>query len=85
MDIKLVCENHTNDITYLVYPKGISDRFASCSEDGSIRLWNVNDYTVETRCFAQGAGSPLCASYNEEVLISGWQDGRIRMFLTENS
>ncbi len=49
MDIKLVCENHTNDITYLVYPKGISDRFASCSEDGSIRLWNVNDYTVETR------------------------------------
>jgi len=30
--MKLICENHTNSITYLTYPKGISDKFASCSE-----------------------------------------------------
>ena len=30
--MRLVCENHTKSITYLTYPNGISDRFASCSE-----------------------------------------------------
>lgn len=30
--MKLLGENHTNAITYLTYPKGISDKFASCSE-----------------------------------------------------
>lgn len=50
--LKLVSENHSKAITYLVYPKGVSDRFASCSEDGTIRLWNINDYIVESRCVA---------------------------------
>jgi len=30
--MQLLGENHTNAITYLTYPKGISDKFASCSE-----------------------------------------------------
>jgi len=30
--LRLICENHTNAITYLTYPRGASDRFASCSD-----------------------------------------------------
>jgi len=67
------------------YPKGSSEKFASCSEDQSIRLWNIgSDYVVYTRCFANNAGSPLCLTYNDEIVLSGWQDGKIRMFSSEN-
>lgn len=37
-----------------------------------------------TRCFANNAGSPLSLTYNDEIVLSGWQDGRIRMFSSEN-
>ncbi|KAL4432056.1 hypothetical protein ABPG74_017792 [Tetrahymena malaccensis] len=81
----LHCENHTDSVVFLTYPPGVSDKFASCSEDGSIRLWDIgSDYVVTTRCFANNAGSPLCLTYNSEIVLSGWQDGKIRMFSSEN-
>lgn len=80
----LQCENHTNAVVFLAYPLKVSDKFASCSFDESIRLWDVSEYAVTSRCFAQGGGSPFCLDYNEEVVISGWQDGKIRMFRNEN-
>ncbi|EGR30971.1 WD40 repeat protein [Ichthyophthirius multifiliis] len=81
----LHCENHTDSVLFLAYPPGISDKFASCSEDGSIRLWNIEqDYLVVSRCFASNAGHPLCLTHNDEIVLSGWQDGKIRMFNSEN-
>jgi len=66
-----------------VYPERGSDKFASCSEDGSIRLWDISDYVVSARCVARGAGIPLCVCYNDEVLLTGWQDGNIRMYKSD--
>jgi len=41
-------ENHTNAILHVSYPPNVSDKFGTCSDDGSIRLWNINqDYLVE--------------------------------------
>lgn len=37
----LHCENHVDSISFLVYPKGSSEKFASASEDGTIRLWDI--------------------------------------------
>lgn len=72
-------------MVFLAYPEGVSDKFASCSDDGSIRLWDIgSDYVVYTRCFAHNAGSPLCLTYNDEIVLSGWHDGKIRMFSSEN-
>ena len=65
------CENHTQSILHLTYPLGVSDQFASCSEDGSIRIWDVSRYEVTSRCTAQAAGHPNCLTYNEEVILSG--------------
>lgn len=80
----LHCENHTDAVVFLTYPCGVSDKFASSSEDGTIRLWDISqDYTVNTRCFAPNAGFPLCMTYTDEIVLSGWQDGKIRMFSTE--
>lgn len=40
---------------------------------------------MTARCYAKEAGSPLCVSYNDEVLLSGWQDGKIRMFKSDTT
>ncbi len=69
---KLHSENHTGGILHVAYPAGVSDRFASASEDGTIRLWDISDYVVTTRCLAPNAGVPICLVYREEVLLSGW-------------
>mmetsp|Transcript_43147 Transcript_43147/g.41494 ORF Transcript_43147/g.41494 Transcript_43147/m.41494 type:complete len:202 (-) Transcript_43147:242-847(-) len=72
--------------------EGVSDKFATCSEDGTIRLWDANDYSVIARCTAgitsATSGSnlfPNVATFTDEVLISGWSDGKIRAFRIDNS
>ena len=81
---RLQCENHTESVGFLAYPYKVSDKFASCSDDGTIRLWDVSEYTVDSKCVSSGAGIPLSLIYSDEVVIGGWSDGRIRMYKVEN-
>lgn len=46
----LLCENHIAGVNDVTYQKGISDKFLTCSDDGTIRLWDANDYSVVARC-----------------------------------
>jgi WD40 repeat protein len=57
--------------------------------DGTIRLWDANDYSVRARCVS-GAKVlesiyPLCALFTDEVILSGWSDGKIRAFRVDNN
>ena len=83
----LLCENHTDAVLDVFYMPGVSDKFSTCSEDGTIRLWDANDYTVFARCqiVAQQGVHPNCSLFTDEVVISGWSDGRIRSFKIEGS
>jgi WD40 repeat protein len=45
-------ENHTEPVLDVFYMKGVSDRFLTCSQDGTLRLWDANDYSVKARCIA---------------------------------
>ena len=89
----LLCENHTGAVVNVWFMKDVSDRFITCSEDGTIRLWDSNNYCVTARCVAPsiaqgshvGGVQPLCAVFTDEVIISGWSDGRIRAFRVDNS
>lgn len=79
-------ENHIESILQVVYPHGVSDKFGSCSEDGTIRLWDVSEYAVE--CLVNGpAGGliPTTFTYVDEVILSGWQDSKIRLYRIEDS
>jgi len=88
----LLCENHTAAVVSVWFMKDLSDKFITCSEDGTIRLWDSNNYSVIARCVAPqvaigsstGAVIPLCAIFTDEVIISGWSDGRIRAYRVDN-
>lgn len=84
----LLCENHTGPALGVHYSDGVSDKFSTCSEDGTIRLWDANDYSVIARCalITTGPGVfPNCSIFTDEVIISGWSDGKIRSFRVDNS
>ena len=78
----LLCENHTAPVLDCYYMQGVSDKFSTCSEDGTVRLWDSNDYSVVSRCAVATAPGvfPNCSIFTDEVLISGWSDGKIRSF-----
>lgn len=80
----LLGENHIADVLQVSFMDGVSDKFATCSEDTTIRLWDSNDYSVYARCAVLAGGHPTCCNFTEEVVISGWSDGRIRSFRVDN-
>ena len=48
----LLVENHIAAVVSVWFMKDLSDKFITCSEDGTIRLWDSNNYTVVARCVA---------------------------------
>jgi len=48
----LLCENHTQPVLSTWFMPGVSDKFITCSEDGTVRLWDSNSYAVTARCIA---------------------------------
>jgi len=41
-----VCANHFGTINDISFAPGSNDTFATCSTDGTIRVWSIEDYTV---------------------------------------
>jgi len=84
----LLAENHTDPVINVNYMPEVSDKFITCSLDGTIRLWDANDYSVKARCVnssAQTAGvHPLCSMFTDEIILSGWSDGKIRAYRCDN-
>ena len=75
-------------VVHVWFMQGVSDKFITCSEDGTIRLWDSNNYTVKARCTIKaklGNHYPNHAIFTDEIIISGWTDGVIRAFRIDNS
>jgi WD40 repeat protein len=85
----LLAENHTEPVVNVEYMNNVSDKFITCSVDGTLRLWDANDYTVKARCFNQIGNIesvyPLCSLFTDEIILSGWSDGKIRAFRVDNN
>ena len=62
---------------------------STSSTDGTIRLWDANDYSVKSRCINGEANIsgvyPTCSMFTDEVILSGWSDGKIRAFRVDNN
>jgi WD40 repeat protein len=85
----LLAENHTEPVVHVNYMPKVSDKFITSSVDGTIRLWDANDYSVKARCVNQGASVagvyPLCSLFTDEIILSGWSDGKIRAYRVDNN
>lgn len=77
----LVSESHSSPVVAIKYARGNSNCFCTCSSDGSIRVWDASTYSVISRANVNGV-SPSCLAFSEEIIITGWSDGRIRSFDT---
>lgn len=49
----LLAENHTEAVSHVNFMTDLSDKFITSSLDGTIRLWDSNDYSVKARCVSK--------------------------------
>ena len=76
--LRCVSENHCDSVTDVAYAANVSDRFATCSRDRTVRIWDASDYTVRNKAFVRGAGSPTSVCLSSDHIFTGWDDGQIR-------
>jgi WD40 repeat protein len=76
----IVSENHCARVTAVAYAPGDSVRFATCSDDLTVRVWNASDYSVETTSLTRDGGRPLSLAFSGTAVFVGWEDGKIRAY-----
>lgn len=81
----LLNENHTDAITGFYSLNDQGYKFATCSNDGTIRLWSLNDYSVSTRVKISQEIIPVCLNFTNDILLSGWSDGKIRGYRSNSN
>ncbi len=60
-------------------------KFGTTSLDGTIRLWDLSDYSVYFRLYLNPSITPICLYFTDECLFSGWSDGKLRTYQISNS
>jgi WD40 repeat protein len=75
----LISESHCGPILKVAFDQGQQDRFATISMDGTIKVWDLEEYAVICTAYArkeQERGSyPLSLAF-ANLLFSGWSDGK---------
>ena len=76
----IILESHTMSIVAVAYAMGQSDRFATASMDGSIRIWDATEYAVLVTASARKEQErgvvPQCLAL-QDMIYSGWSDGKV--------
>lgn len=68
--------SHVGAVTCLSFNKDRSDVFATGSDDGTVRVWDLNDYRVTAS--GGGVGQPCSVFHDVGAIVSGWKDGVLR-------
>mmetsp|Transcript_6964 Transcript_6964/g.10193 ORF Transcript_6964/g.10193 Transcript_6964/m.10193 type:complete len:635 (+) Transcript_6964:20-1924(+) len=80
---RLQTENHYGAVTKVSFPSKVSDRFATCSDDGTVRFWDLSSYA--TLSSASFKNTPTSLTFVHDVAYIGFHDGTIRSMDTLNS
>jgi hypothetical protein len=78
-------ENHTDAILSFYSLNDRDYKFGTTSLDGTIRLWNLQDYSVWSRIKISNSIIPQCILFTDEIILSGWNDEKIRCYRCDNS
>lgn len=68
------------DIYDIAYPSMLSDLFLTCCSDGTVTLWDANDYSARVRCPARDRSFPMSVAGSEDIIVAGCNDGRLMSF-----
>jgi WD40 repeat protein len=74
---RLICASHGGPVTGVAFSPSTDEEFATCSDDGTVKVWNMNDFTVKTEMYVRG-GVPTSVAFSFDAVISGWRDGKVR-------
>ncbi|KAF0971624.1 hypothetical protein FDP41_009847 [Naegleria fowleri] len=86
LESELIEESHIREVTDVAFSSEKSDQFCSCSSDGTIRVWDLENYfTLNTFVVATQTSKPTCIIYVGEKVVTGWSDGFIRCFNTKTN
>lgn len=77
---RIVSESHCARVVAVAYAPADSVRFATVSDDLTVRVWNASDYSVEMQCASRNSGLPLSLAFSGTAAFVGWEDGKIRAY-----
>eukprot|EP01059_Diplonema_ambulator_P022868 TRINITY_DN38207_c0_g1_i1.p1 TRINITY_DN38207_c0_g1~~TRINITY_DN38207_c0_g1_i1.p1 ORF type:complete len:699 (+),score=56.63 TRINITY_DN38207_c0_g1_i1:49-2097(+) len=72
---------HTQAVTDVAVPRNRSDQFATSSKDGSIRVWDLSDYSILFEVRHQTV-EPRCLVYTPtpDEIVAGSSDGSVKCY-----
>jgi len=91
LSLKLVSESHAAGVIAVGFPPDVSDHVVSSAEDGSVRVWDLGDYSVKARCEGKAQAKALGGGAHNVhhatslavavgCVMTGWTDGDVRCF-----
>jgi len=75
---QLHTQNHKGPVLALAYLPDVNEKFATISEDNTVRYWDVTDYGVKAKAEFKTTAKPQCLCFISDVILTGWSDGSIR-------
>lgn len=77
---RLLQEYHCGPVRAVAYSVDQSASFVTACDDGWVRLWDASSYGVASKGELQPSlvGRPLCLGFTGEVVMTGWEDGKLR-------
>jgi len=80
MQFITIAESHTEAITAVAFAPGQSDKLATSSLDGTIKVWDLAEYLVISTARglkSQGPDVKPISLAMSDMILSGWSDGRV--------
>lgn len=76
-----VHDSHTAGVRAVAFPRDRSDVFATAAEDGSVVVWDLNDYSVVCRAGSLRSGGANCLGWvGEAEVVVGFEDAAVRAY-----
>jgi len=80
MNYIAVAESHTGSVIAVAFSTKYPDRFATASDDATVRVWDIVEYSNCSigypRSHQPSGSKPLCLGFSD-IVVSGWDDGSI--------
>ena len=78
---ELLEESHIKEVTDVAFSNDRNELFCSCSSDGSVKVWDLENYfSLNNFVINTQSSKPNCILFNGDKIVTGWSDGFIRCF-----